>query len=134
MEIIIGTAASVAATIITVLGAIFYLDRKIDSTRRELIGGDRYDSARILFELSAEIDTTRRELSAEIDTTRRELSVEIDTTRREMSLEIKEVRQSSQDAHLSIREDLSEIKTQQAAHSERLMCIESHLNLARPEG
>ena len=130
MEIIIGTAASVAATIITVLGAIFYLDRKIDSTRRELSA--EIDTTRR--ELSAEIDTTRRELSAEIDTTRRELSVEIDTTRREMSLEIKEVRQSSQDAHLSIREDLSEIKTQQAAHSERLLCIESHLNLARPEG
>ena len=103
MEIIIGTAASVATTIITVLGAIFYLDRKIDTTRHEL------------------------------DTTRRELSAKMETDRRELSAEIKEVRQASQDAHIAIREDLSDIKAQYAAHNERLKCIESHLNVSRPE-
>lgn len=38
MEIVISTAASVAATIITVLGAIYYLDRKIEANRRDLPG------------------------------------------------------------------------------------------------
>lgn len=59
LEIIIGTVASVAATIFTVLGAIFYLDRKMDATRRELsgeIGGVRDASqsahTQILGELS----------------------------------------------------------------------------------
>ncbi len=107
MDVILGTAASVATTIITVLGAIFYLDRKIEAYRSELSG---------------EITTNRRELSAEIATNRRELSAEISA-----------VRQSSEDAHKSIRDDLSEIKLQQAVHTERFKCIESHLNMSRPE-
>ena len=107
MDVILGTAASVATTIITVLGAIFYLDRKIEAYRSELSG---------------KITTNRRELSAEIATNRRELSAEISA-----------VRQSSEDAHKSIRDDLSEIKLQQAVHTERFKCIESHLNMSRPE-
>ena len=118
MDVILGTAASVATTIITVLGAIFYLDRKIEAYRSELSG---------------EITTNRRELSAEIATNRRELSAEIATNRRELSAEISAVRQSSEDAHKSIRDDLSEIKLQQAVHTERFKCIESHLNMSRPE-
>ena len=85
MEIIVGTAASVATTIFTVLGAIFYLVRKMDANRREV------------------------------------------------SVEIKDVRQASQNAHTDIRADLSDIKSQQAAHTERLKCIESHLNVSRPQ-
>lgn len=85
MEIVISTVASVAATIITVLGAIAYLDRKIEANRRE------------------------------------------------HSAEIREVRAASEAAHVAIRADLSDIKVQLAAHNERLKCIESHLQVNRPE-
>ena len=74
MEIIVGTAASVATTIITVLGAILYLDRKMDANRREL---------------SAEIATTRRELSAEIDSTRSDLSCQLKSIRLEASYQLR---------------------------------------------
>ncbi len=96
MEIVISTVASVAATIITVLGAIYYLDRKIEANRRELTGV-------------------------------------IEANRREHSAEIKEVRAASEAAHVAIRADLSDIKVQLAAHNERLKCIESHLQVSRPE-
>lgn len=96
MEIISSTVASVAATIITVLGAIYYLDRKIDANRRELAGA-------------------------------------IESNRREHSAEIKEVRAASEAAHVAIRADLYDIKVQLAAHNERLKCIESHLQVNRPE-
>ncbi len=99
MEIVLGTAASVATTIITVLGAIFYLDRKIEANRREH---------------SAEIKDLRGEI-------------------KEVRVEIKDVLLASQNAHTSIRQDLAEIKIQQAAHTERLKCIESHLQVKRPE-
>ena len=85
MEIVFSTVASVAATIITVLGAVYYLDRKIEANRRE------------------------------------------------NSAEIKEVRLASEAAHTAIRADLTDIKVQLAAHNERLKCIESHLQVNRPE-
>ena len=96
MEIVISTVASVAATIITVLGAIYYLDRKIEANRRELTAA-------------------------------------IEANRREHSVEIREVRAASEAAHVAIRADLSDIKVQLAAHNERLKCIESHLQVNRPE-
>lgn len=61
------------------------------------------------------------------------LDRKMDANRRELSGEITEVRQASQDAHKEIREDLSDIKTQQAAHNERFKCIESHLNVSRSD-
>lgn len=107
MEIVISTVASVAATIITVLGAIYYLDRKIEANRRELMGV--------------------------IEANRSELTGVIEANRREHSAEIKEVRAASEAAHVAIRADLSDIKVQLAAHNERLKCIESHLQVNRPE-
>ncbi len=107
MEIVFSTVASVAATIITVLGAVYYLDRKIEANRRELTN--------------------------QIETYRRELSGEIAVNRSEHSAEIKEVRLASEAAHMAIRADLTDIKVQLAAHNERLKCIESHLQVNRPE-
>ena len=85
MEVIIGAAASVVTTIITVLGAMLYLDRKIEANRREHSG------------------------------------------------EIKDVRKASEDAHKEINSKLGDIQIVQAAHTERFKCIESHLNVSRPD-
>ncbi len=55
MEIILGTAASVAATIITVLGAIFYLDRKMEANRHEILSKIEHHDTK----LSGEIKDVR---------------------------------------------------------------------------
>ena len=94
----------VFATVFSVLGCIWWLDRKITNTRQELQTDIRL------------IDT---KLSDEI---------------KEVRGEVKEVRQASETAHKGILAQLTDIKVQQAAHTERFNCIEKHLNLSRGDG
>ena len=61
------------------------------------------------------------------------LDAKIDANRREHSGEIKDVRVASEDAHKEINNRLGEIQIVQAAHTERFKCIESHLNVSRPD-
>lgn len=140
MDIVISTVASVAATIITVLGAIYYLDRKIDANRRELtdlIKGTRSELEGKMeanrLGLEGKMEANRLGLEDKIEATRLGLEDKMEANRREHSAEIKEVRQASEAAHVAIRADLTDIKVQLAAHNERLKCIESHLQVNRPE-
>ena len=94
----------VFATVFSVLGCIWWLDRKITNTRQEL---------------QTDIRLLDTKLSDEI---------------KEVRGEVKEVRQASETAHKGILAQLTDIKVQQAAHTERFNCIEKHLNLSRGDG
>ena len=95
----------VFATVFSVLGCIWWLDRKITNTRQEL-------------------QTDIRLLDTKLSV--REI--------KEVRGEVKEVRQASETAHKGILAQLTDIKVQQAAHTERFNCIEKHLNLSRGDG
>ena len=82
----------VLATVFSVLGSIWWLDRKITGARLEL--QDNINS----------LDT-------------------------KLTGEVKEVRQASESAHKEILAQLSDVRVQQAAQSERLKCIESRLDM-----
>ncbi len=59
----------------------------------------------------------------------------LEIIRRDLRSEIKEVRQASETAHFTIQSELSNIKTTQAAHTERLKCIEDKIDsIASSEG
>ena len=94
----------VFATVFSVLGCIWWLDRKITNTRQEL---------------QTDIRLLDTKLSDEI---------------KEVRGEVKEVRQASETAHKGILAQLTDIKVQQAAHTERFNCIEKHLNMSRTDG
>ena len=94
----------VFATVFSVLGCIWWLDRKITNTRQEL---------------QTDIRLLDTKLSDEI---------------KEVRGEVKEVRQASETAHKGILAHLTDIKVQQAAHTERFNCIEKHLNMSRTDG
>ena len=70
-----------------------------------------------------------RSLSDKIDALRLELKG--DNARHQD--DIKDVRNASESAHREIRNDLAEIKAQQAAHSERFRCIETRLEMSRQD-
>jgi len=53
----------------------------------------------------------------------------LETIRCDLRSEIKEVRQASETARKDILVQLSDIKSQQAAHTARFNCIEKHLNM-----
>lgn len=57
----------------------------------------------------------------------------LETIRCDLRGEIKEVRQVSETAHKDILMQLSDIKSQQAAHTERFNRIEKHLNITHQE-
>ena len=87
----------VFATVFSVLGSLWWLDRKITGTRQEL-------------------------------------QTDIKSLDTKHSAEIKEVRLASENAHKDILAQLSDIRIQQATHTERFNCIEKHLNLSRDDG
>ena len=124
----------VLATVFSVLGSLWWLDRKISNTRQELerkiTTGDtnlRNDLKALDTKLSGEIKSLDTKLSGEI----KELRQENDTAHKEILAtlggEIKEVRLASEEAHRDIRSDLSDIKIEQTGQSERLRCIETRL-------
>ena len=94
----------VFATVFSVLGCIWWLDRKLTNMRQEL---------------QTDIRLLDTKLSGEI---------------KEVRGEVKEVRQASETAHKGILAQLTDIKVQQAAHTERFNCIEKHLNMSRADG
>ena len=129
MDPTIKAVATILATIVSVLGGIFYLDRKIVDLRREQKG----DIKDLRDELGGEISAGRAESRSEFKGVRTELGDKIDRVSNGLGSEIKEVRDASYSAHTAIRQDLADIKIQQAAHTERLKCIESHLDVKRSE-
>ena len=68
-----------------------------------------------------------------INDTRQELKADIYNTRKELKVDIDSVRQASATAHEKILVELSDIKIQQAAHTERLNCIEKLIDRKHQE-
>ena len=54
----------------------------------------------------------------------------LEIIRRDLRSEVKEVRRASDTAHGKIHTELGDIKTTQAAHTERLKCIEDKIDSA----
>ena len=151
MDPVLTTVASVLATIVTVFGGILYLDRKMEKLRADLTQDNKdlrdelgSDIKQVHTELGGEISAGRAESRSEFKEVRTELGDKIDSVNiglgdkidrvnNGLGSEIKEVRDASYSAHTAIRQDLSEIKIQQAAHTERLKCIESHLDVNRSD-
>ena len=136
MEIILGTAASVVTTIITVLGAMLYLDRKIEANRRELSDAIRDlrtatqgDIKDLRTATEGDIKALRTATEGDI----KDLRTATETDSRELRTSTEGVRKASEDAHKEINGKLGDIQIVQAAHTERFKCIESHLNVSRPD-
>lgn len=104
---ILGFGATIIATVLTGMGVVFGMMRYINSTR---------------LELKNDIKTGDDALRADIK--------EGDNLLRG---EVKDVRQASESAHKEILGQLGDIKVQQATHTERLNCIEKHLNMSRED-
>ena len=84
-------------------------------------------------ESRSEFKEVRTELGDKIDSVNNGLGDKIDSVNNGLGSEIKEVRDASYSAHTAIRQDLADIKIQQAAHTERLKCIESPLDVNRSD-
>lgn len=68
-----------------------------------------------------------------INATRLELKGDINKVDDILGDDVKEVRQASASAHTSILSELGEVRAQQAAHTERLNCIDKHLEMSRKD-
>lgn len=112
------TMVIVLTIIATFLGSLYFIINRMNDTRQEL---------------KVDIYNTRKELKADIDGVRQGFSADIGNVRQELKVDIDGVRQASATAHEKILVELSDIKIQQAAHTERLNCIEKLIDRKHQE-
>lgn len=123
------TMVIVLTIIATFLGSLYFIINRVNDTRQEL----KVDIDGVRQRLKADIYNTRKELKADIGNVRQELKADIGNVRQELKVDIDGVRQASATAHEKILVELSDIKIQQAAHTERLNCIEKLIDRKHQE-
>ena len=128
-QLLLQVLATVLTTVLSVLGALWWLDRKINSTRLEL----QQNIQSLDTKLTGEIKSLDEKQTAEIKALDTKLTSHINAVDTKHSGEIKEVRLASEAAHKDILANLGSIRVEQAAQSERLKCVERRLDLLPPE-